>query len=207
MSAFIRIMPFTILNRASTKHKLPKLSILLCLIACPFTANANAGVPMLFLAMPALLMSLLPIIIIESVYYGQRLSLSFGQSLKTVSLSNLASTLVGVPVTWFLLLGIQIATGGGSAYGVDSNVDKVLAVTWQAPWLIPYEEDLNWMVPVAGLVLLFPFYFTSWWSEYWVAKKVNASLPKTNIKYTVRNANRITYVLLACWPLGFWLFS
>ncbi|SHF82459.1 hypothetical protein SAMN05216361_0532 [Marisediminitalea aggregata] len=176
-----------------------------CFLALPFAANANAGVPMLFLAMPALLMSLLPIIFIESVYCAQRLSLSFGQSLKTVSISNLASTLVGIPVTWLLLVGVQIATSGGRAYGIDSPVEKVLAVTWQAPWLIPYETDLHWMIPAAGLVLLVPFYFASWWSEFWVAKKLNTLLPTSDVKLAVRNANRITYCLLAGWPIASWL--
>jgi hypothetical protein len=84
---------------------------------------------------------------------------------------------------------------------------KVLAVTWQAPWLIPYEEDLNWMIPVAGLVLLIPFFFASWWSEYFVSKKLNETLPPTVLRIKVRNANLITYSLLAAWPLGFWVLS
>jgi len=100
-----------------------------------------------------------------------------------------------------------MVTGGGGAYGIDSVIGKVLAVTWQAPWLIPYEEDINWMIPVAGLVLLIPFFFTSWWSEYFVSKKINKTLPSLSIREKVRNANLITYSLLAAWPIGFWVLS
>jgi hypothetical protein len=139
------------------KSKILILTILASVI--PGVAYANAGVPMLFLAMPAFLMSLVPIIAIETLYILKGLELSLGQSLKTVSISNVASTIIGIPLTWFLLVLVQMVTGGGSAYGINSVMGKVLAVTWQAPWLIPYEEDLNWMIPVAGVVLLIPFFF------------------------------------------------
>lgn len=184
-----------------------KITLALLALAVPGVAYANAGVPMLFLAMPAFLISLVPIIAIETLYISKSLRLPFGQSLKTVSISNVASTIIGVPLTWLLLVVIQMVTGGGGAYGIDSVMGKVLAVTWQAPWLIPYEDDLNWMIPVAGLVLLVPFFFASWWSEYFVSKKINKSLPSLNIRDKVRNANLITYSLLAAWPIGFWVLS
>ncbi len=188
-------------------HNSKKITLVLLALAAPAVAYANAGVPMLFLAMPAFLISLAPIIAIETQYISKSLGLPIGQSLKTVSLSNVASTIIGIPLAWFLLVVIQVVTGGGSAYGVDSVMGKILAVTWQAPWLIPYEEDLNWMIPVAGLVLLIPFFFISWWSEYIVSKSLNKTLPPRAIWRKVRNANLITYSLLAAWPIGFWVLS
>lgn len=173
----------------------------------PGIAYANAGVPMLFLAMPAFLISLAPIIAIETIYISRGLELPLAQSLKTVGISNVASTIIGVPLTWFFLVLVQMVTGGGGAYGIDSAMGKVLAVTWQAPWLIPYEEDLSWMIPVSGLVLLIPFFFASWWSEYFVSKKINKTLPSLSIKRKVRDANLITYTLLALWPVGFWILG
>ncbi|RVT45578.1 hypothetical protein EMM73_12790 [Rheinheimera sediminis] len=188
-------------------HKSKNVILTVLALVVPGIAYANAGVPMLFLAMPAFLMSLVPIIAVETLYISKGLELPFGQSLKTVSISNVASTLIGIPLTWLLLVLVQVVTGGGGAYGINSAMGKVLAVTWQAPWLIPYEEDLNWMIPVAGLVLLIPFFFASWWSEYFVSKKLNKTLPSLSIKAKVRNANLITYSLLAAWPIGFWVLS
>jgi hypothetical protein len=177
------------------------------LLVVPSIAYANADVPMLFLAMPVFLISLIPIIAIETLYISKGLELSLGQSLKTVSFSNVVSTIIGIPITWFMLVVVQIVTGGGGAYGIDTVMGKIMAVTWQAPWLIPYEKDLNWMIPAAGLVLLIPFFFASWWSEYFVSKKINKTLPPHIIKSKVRNANLITYSLLAAWPVGFWVLS
>ncbi|TKB45371.1 hypothetical protein [Thalassotalea mangrovi] len=176
-------------------------------LVVPCIAYANAGVPMLFLAMPAFLMSLVPIIAIETLYISKGLELPLGQSLKTASISNVVSTIIGIPLTWFLLVVVQVLTGGGGAYGINSVMGKVLAVTWQAPWLIPYEEDLSWMIPAAGIVLLIPFFFTSWWSEYFVSKKLNKTLPSLSVRGKVRNANLITYSLLAAWPIGFWVLN
>ena len=187
--------------------KSSKVTLGILALFVPSIAYANAGVPMLFLAMPAFLISLVPIIAIETLYISKGMQLPLAQSLKTVSISNVASTVVGIPLTWFLLVLVQMVTGGGGAYGIDSVMGKILAVTWQAPWLIPYESDLNWMIPVAGLVLLVPFFFASWWSEYFVSKKLNKALPTENIKSMVRNANLITYSLLATWPIGFWVLS
>lgn len=178
----------------------------LAMVIAPL-ASANAGIPMLFLAMPAFLLSLVPIIVIEAFYLSKSLRLAWGQSLKTASVANLVSTLVGIPLTWFLLAVIQLVTGGGVAYGLDSALGRVLAVTWQAPWLLPYEGDLNWMLPIAGLVLLFPFFLVSWWSEYLVTKRMNKALSPLDIKRKVRNANLITYTLLTAWPLGLWVVA
>jgi hypothetical protein len=188
-------------------HNSKKITLAFLSVVVPGVAYANAGVPMLFLAMPAFVISLVPIIAIEAVYISKSLELPIGQSLKTVSISNVVSTIVGIPITWFLLVVIQMVTGGGGAYGIDTVMGKVLAVTWQAPWLIPYEDDLNWMIPVAGLVLLVPFFFVSWWSEYFVSKNINKTLPLLSIRSKVRNANLITYTLLAAWPVGFWMLS
>ncbi|WP_306519921.1 hypothetical protein [Rheinheimera sp.] len=188
-------------------HISKKTALAICALMLPGIVYANAGVPMLFLAMPAFLISIVPIIAIETFYISKGLGLSISQSLKTVSVSNIVSTIVGIPVTWFLLVLVQMLTGGGGAYGLDSYMGKVLAVTWQAPWLIPYETDLNWMIPAAGLVLLVPFFFASWWSEYLVSKEMLQALPSNILKVKVRNANLITYCMLASWPVGFWVLN
>jgi len=180
-------------------HK--KLSLIFCLLSIPQIAFANAGVPMIILIMPALALSIFPIIIIETIYIYIKLSLSKKLAGKTVTISNVVSTIVGIPLTWILLVGIQILTGGGSSYGMDTTLGKIIAVTWQAPWLIPHESQLHWMVPVSGLVLMIPFFFVSWWTEYFITIKILIDTDTKEIKKYVRNANLITYGLLSLWPV------
>ncbi len=185
-----------------------KLLLPLCILLCiPGVASANAGVPMIFLAMPALGLSIIPIIIIEAMFLSKKLELTTTSAFKTTTISNLVSTIVGIPLTWLLLVLIQMLAGGGGAYGLDTTLGKVLSVTLQAAWLIPYESDLHWMIPVAGLVLLVPFFFASWWSEYFVTKKMLKEHSAQRVKIVVRNANIITYALLAFWPIGFWVLN
>ncbi len=185
-----------------------KLLLTLCILLCiPGVASANAGVPMIFLAMPALGLSIIPIIIIEAIFLSKKLELAVPSAFKTATISNLVSTIVGIPLTWLLLVLIQMLTGGDGAFGLDTTLGKVLSVTLQAAWLIPYEYDLHWMIPMAGLVLLVPFFFASWWSEYFVSKKMLKEHSAQRVKIAVRNANIITYALLAYWPIGFWVLN
>lgn len=170
-------------------------SVILCFL--PSTVFANAGVPMIILIIPGFLVSIVPIIIIESLYLKRKLMLPQARAWLTATVSNLISTVIGVPLTWVVLVLVQMLTGGGSAYGIGTVIGKIMAVTWQAPWLIPYEPELHWMVPVAGLVLLVPFFFVSWWIEYLISKRMLRESDRKSVKLAVRNANLLTYGLMA----------
>lgn len=185
--------------------KFQKALSIFAFLIFPSVAFANAGLPMIILAVPVFAISIVPIILIESYYLSKSLLLNLRETIKIVSLSNLVSTIVGIPLTWIGLVFLQMITGGGKAYGLDSVLEKIISVTWQSPWLIPYESDLDWMVPVAGTVLLIPFFFVSWWSEYLVTKLYTKTSPRNEVLYKVRNANLITYALLMLWPIGLFL--
>jgi len=160
---------------------------------------------MLFITLPGMLIALIPIIGIESWVLARTLSLSAGLALKTASLMNVLSTVFGIPVAWLILVVVQMITGGGYAYGIDTPLQKFLAVTWQAPWLIPYKSELSWMVPVATLVLFIPFFFASWFIEYKVAKQMLEDVPLGAVKRATFIANLITYTLLGVAVLGYWI--
>ncbi len=172
--------------------------ITVCLCICPALAFADAGIPMLALIIPGFLVSIIPIIIIESLYIKHRLALTQASAWKTATISNLVSTVAGVPLTWLILFIVEIITmRGGMAYGINTVAGKIIAVTLQAPWLVPYEKDLGWMIPTAGIVLLVPFFFVSWWIEYLISKKMLRGSDAKAVKRAVRNANLITYGLMA----------
>ena len=177
----------------------------LVLCIAPGVAQANAGVPMIFLVMPAMVISLVPIVIVEALYLAHTMRLTGKAAGKASAIANLVSTLVGIPLTWLGLVAGQLITGGDTAHGLGTLPDKLLAVTWQAPWLIPYESELGWMIPAAGLMLLGPFFLVSWWTEYLVARRMLVDIEARLLKKAVRNANLLTYGLLTLWPVGYFV--
>lgn len=146
-------------------------AVMLSTLIVPTVALANMGVPMIAIVYPGMGIMLIPVIVLEVVVLRRRLSAPLWPTAIMTPVSNLASTAVGVPLTWALLLGLQIFTGGsGTGPSFDTFVGKLLAVTWQAPWMMPYEADMYWMIPAAILFLPVPFFFASWLIEYCVSK-------------------------------------
>lgn len=167
-------------------------------------ANADAGVPMLFVTFPAMLIALIPIIVVETFVLGRLVRARVLSAIKPVAIANVVSTVVGIPIAWFVLVFLELLTGGGSAYGLATPTQRFLAVTWQAPWLDPYGQDLSWMIPTASLVLLVPFFFVSYWIEALIVSSMMKSFPEKQVRKAVFAANLSSYALLATFNIA-WL--
>jgi hypothetical protein len=166
-------------------------------------ALANAGVPMIAIVYPGMGIALLPVIILEVMVLRRLLDTAPGRTAVTVTVSNLVSTVLGVPLTWVALVLLQALTGGGGAGpSFDTLLGKILAVTWQAPWMMPYEADMYWMMPVAALVLLVPFFFVSWLIEYHVSRLILRTIDRVELRRAVLKANLVSYALLAALTLA-----
>lgn len=127
---------------------------------------ANAGVPMIFITLPPMVVLIIPVILIEFLIARKTVTNATQQKRWIgITSANLVSTFIGWPVAWIVLVLLQMITGGGGAHGLNSPIGVILSVTQQAPWLIPYESDLYWMIPLAMFVLLIPFFFASVFSE------------------------------------------
>lgn len=164
--------------------------VLLCLWAT--AARADMGLPMIFVSMQGLLVAIIPIVLIEALILGRGLKIPWLTSIGASALANLASTFVGVPLAWILMVIFEMLTGGGGAE-FDSTLEKVLSVTRDAAWIYPYE---NWQIPAAQLVLLVPFFFASWWIETEIVSHGwNAEV--TLSRRVCLRANLVTYSLLA----------
>ena len=198
------------------------LVIILFFIATP--AYANVGLPMIALTLPGMLMALIPVIFIEANVYSQKLSIPYSKSLKLASISNLLSTLIGMPVTWGILLIPWFAFGGiyyvfdqllgidlNSLFNIDSAPFRVagtiLSITLGAAWLSPIVEKNLWMLPSATLFLLIPFFYASWLIEYKMIKRLLTSHDSKLIKTAVLRANVITYIFLALAVLALWFLK
>lgn len=124
---------------------------------------ADAGIPMIALAVPAALFSIIPIIVLESWMARNIHHVGTKRRLLGVALANGLSTLAGWPLLWIVLAAIQlfVIPGGSGCYGLNTFWGALASVTLQAPWLIPYESDLYWMVPISSLVLLIPAFLVT----------------------------------------------
>ncbi len=125
----------------------------------------NMGVPMIVPAMFFMILALIPIVCIEAFFISKRLAISFRRTVGSVIFGNIVSTIIGIPVTWFLLFVVQIITGGTS-FRIQGFWGHLFSVTVQAPWLPPFPEEKFWAFHAAALFLLIPFFFATWLVEY-----------------------------------------
>ncbi|MDP2211426.1 MAG: hypothetical protein Q8J63_06805 [Candidatus Aquicultor sp.] len=120
---------------------LPTL-ILVSLLAVPSTAHADMGLPMIIIAWPGMGVMLIPVVALEVFVLMRLFGTPVGRTVEVAATSNIVSTVVGIPVTWVILGVFQsITMGGRGGPSVETLVGKCLAVTWQAPWLMPHESD------------------------------------------------------------------
>lgn len=164
---------------------------------------------MLFVTWPGMLLALVPVVAIEAWIAKPRLKLPVGRTLRYIAIANVVSTIVGIPITWLVLVGLELlSTRGGMGFGLYTPWRKVLAVTVQAPWLVPYESDLYWMVPAAALALLPAYFLASWGIEYavvtWLLARSapviyelgSSDTPPRLVRRTVLLANAGSYAIL-----------
>lgn len=66
------------------------------------------------------------------------MKLSWGESVTSSILANVASTLAGIPITWGLLFVIELAVSqSGRAFGLEAAFTKAHAVTRTPHGLYP----------------------------------------------------------------------
>lgn len=155
---------------------------------------ANMGLPMIFVAWPMMGFALVPIVLLEAFIF--RRALPDTRPLGALAMANVFSTVFGIPVAWFGMALLQWGATRGDARG------PLVGATVGAAWLVPYEEHMTWMVPVAGICLLPAFFGMSGWIEAAiVAKVLKGEAAKAEVRRATWRANRASYVLLA----GLWL--
>ncbi len=123
---------------------------------------ANAGLPMIALAWPWAFFLILPIVAIE-IWASRRSPGTLPARARSICVANIISTIAGWPLAWWIMVFIQmnVIPGGGGVYGLSTPLGAIASVTLQAAWLIPYEQDLYWMIPAAGAFLMIPFFLMS----------------------------------------------
>lgn len=172
----------------------------------PFLCYGNVGVPVIALTYPAFMILLIPIILIEYSIIRSALNAAKRVVLKSTIVSNVVSSLIGVPLAWGLLLILEMITTGGSIIQAQGALGLIGTVTLQSAWLPPIEQ-LYWMLPAGIIINLLPAYFLSKYSEYFLTKKFIKDIEAKKIKKAVFKANNITYLLLLAISLGYLAFN
>jgi hypothetical protein len=162
---------------------------------------ANVGVPMLVLLWPAQWLAWVPMTLLQAELGHRRLQLPRGAALRIVSTAKLAATAFGVPLTWAVMLGVQLALGAGLAASGILNEDaldgRVLgAVTWplRAAWLAPTENA--WQVYLAFAVLLVPCCWVSFSIESLITRRMLPTCEPRTMRAWIQIANVLSCLLL-----------
>jgi len=175
---------------------------------------ADAGVPMLYVQMPVLILALPVVIIIEAWLSRRWLGVSWSRAGVWTTIANLVSTLAGFPIAWYAMFHMEIAATDALQGSNGGSVPWKLAEPWfsifttvvQAAWLNPLEDRLYWMVPTAAIVLLIPAFFVTVLIEGLIYR---LAFRKTQDASAVRKAtwkmHLITYGLLVA--IGFGLLG
>ena len=174
----------------------------------PVVAYANAGVPMIFLSYPVMILALLPIIFIEASIFKRVVPIPYKNALVSNGAANAISTLAGFPLAWGFLLVIELITTGGSCGpGFSTISESIVTVIVEAAWICPHEKQLYWLIPSAFIISLIVAFFVSLIIEYYINKRFHKEQDNGSIKKAVYLANFSSYGLLISLSLGYLVFS
>ena len=167
---------------------------------------ADAGVPMIFIGFPFMLLGLIPVIVIEIIVYYKRLTLGLKKLSLAVTAANAASTIIGYPLAWLFLLGIELLTTGGGILKAPDIIFKIMSVTLYSAWMLPAGKELNWMAPVAMIFELIPAYFLSVLIESWIIRRFYKNENRKDLQKTVWISNLFSYAFLVASLLVIMIF-
>ena len=167
---------------------------------------ADVGIPMIVLQLPAMVVLLIPVVLLEAFVVNRQLQIGFAKSASGVFRANLASTLLGFPLAWLLMLAVEFGCGflfdgiyrayPGFDRVADNPIFGVAYFALSAAW-IPGEDW--WPIPIAAAILLIPSFYISVWIERKICARVWSSEPSSvlsSLTKTVRQANIVSYLFL-----------
>ena len=167
-------------------------------------AYANVGLPMITYGFPFMLWLFLPVLIIETIIYKFKLNKGVLESLKVASLANLFTTIIGYPISWFLLMIYQLFSslllwGLVNIFPLrnieNHYIDFVSIPLFMPAWIAPlYNYPIYLIICLAGMVGLLPAYWITIYSEKKILRKFWAH--DENIESICVLANRTSYLFL-----------
>ena len=156
---------------------------------------ADIGLPMIGLYWPPAWLAFVPVVVIEAWWARRVLGNGWKKAIASTSAANVISTLIGIPLAWFIWSTIELRFFG-TALGLDNAAKSIYAVTVQAAWLVPYEEHLWWMIPVASLVLTGVFFAGSVLVEWPVMTCFQRQADARSLRRWAWKGNMLSYTIV-----------
>jgi len=194
------------------------LTIFMLLFCFVENAYCDMGVPIIFITLPAMVLAFIPICLVEAFVYKKSLGVHYRIALKPSFISNLVSTIIGLPVSWLLLFIIGI--GSSPVLPVLKNkflhaiFRRISESAWKSAW-IGGQDPQEFFSAVT--ICLLASYFASVFIEYQIVKKLFKAIDKNEIKRSTWKANWVTYHALfiifalrtvrPVWNNGSWIFA
>lgn len=172
----------------------------------PFPARADAGVPMLPLSYPVILIFLALVILIETIYVRRKLNSAWWKTLRGTAIANGITMLVGYPFMWLIYFLLELALFSALAFASkplhlaslpNNFAMRLIGVILAAAWMGPWSGSENWPVLVAFVTLLIPSFFISGWFEAKFLSRQRWFGTDSLSKKAVWQANALSYIFLA----------
>ena len=155
---------------------------------------ADIGLPMIAIYLPLAWLALVPIILIEAWYGTWKYKLPFQRAVSAQTTANCLSTLIGIPITWLVLVLIQMPVFELGSHVVPERVVSTLSPIWGAAWLGP--EPSNSLIGIAIAVLSVVFYLMSVAIEGIAVRRFFRDVPRKTIRNWMFQGNAISYAFL-----------
>lgn len=169
------------------------------LLSFPIAAYADAGIPMLPVKYPEIMLFLVPVILIEAAYLRSELHSRWRRTLIAVSGVNLLTMALGYPLSWLLYVWLNHLIGfsppGPAIFSHLASVPVWICTRLLPQWGGVHQEI--WPVLVVFVLLLVPSYLLSGFVKAWIVDLFDLLHNKGSSRHAVWVANRLSYLFLA----------
>lgn len=179
---------------------LNNIAIGILLLSVPgFVLARDMGLPMIIVVTPYMFFAFIPIILIEGFIIAKNLKLKFTRILLSVTLANLVSTFIMIPLVWVLLFIFQLVLNALNIVSEGSIFYPLFVTITKSPWLTNGRYSSN--TPLAILILFIPFFYVSWKVETRIIYKKIQNTNIHEVSDVCLKANIITFLLLSILPV------
>lgn len=175
------------------------LLVAVFLTAFPAPALADAGIPMLPVRYPVILLYLLPVILIETIYLKSQLNTNVRRTFLAVTGINIVTTGIGYPLMYFLYVGLDQVLHFPE--GLEPALTRIGWVPmFMTVQIFPDWTGLQrsvWIMLIMFVLLLLPGYVLTGLVKSWLLHGYDLLNFRGNVKAAVWMATRLSYLFLA----------